>query len=89
MWKLYENFYIFHFQKRIVSAETIRGNMVIEEFSLTGLTAKLPKSKTPVMMTSKEDLKLHNCKNSRIKTKSTFTIHEKQTNKKGQKRGVK
>ena len=30
MRKLYENFYIFHFQKRIVSAETIRGNMVFE-----------------------------------------------------------
>ena len=28
MWKLYENFYIFYFQKRIVSAETIRGNTV-------------------------------------------------------------
>ena len=25
MRKLYENFHIFHFQKRIVSAETIRG----------------------------------------------------------------
>ena len=29
MRKLYENFHIFHFQKRIVSAETIRGNMVL------------------------------------------------------------
>ena len=28
MRKLYENFHIFHFQKRIVSAETIRGNTV-------------------------------------------------------------
>ena len=28
MQKLYENFHIFYFQKRIVSAETIRGNMV-------------------------------------------------------------
>ena len=28
MRKLYENFRIFHFQKRIVSAETIRGNTV-------------------------------------------------------------
>ena len=44
---------------------------------------KLPKSKTLALRTSKEDLKLHNCKNSRIKTESTFTIHEKQTNKKG------
>ena len=26
--EIYENFHIFHFQKRIVSAETIRGNMV-------------------------------------------------------------
>ena len=31
MWKLYENFHIFQFQKRIVSAETIRGNTVIYE----------------------------------------------------------
>ena len=31
MRKPYENFHIFHFQKRIVSAETIRGNMVIWE----------------------------------------------------------
>ena len=31
MRKLYENFHIFHFQKRIVSAETIRGNMVCRE----------------------------------------------------------
>ena len=29
MWKLYENFHIFHFQKRKVSAETIRGNTVL------------------------------------------------------------
>ena len=28
MRKLYENFHIFHFQKQIVSAETIRGNTV-------------------------------------------------------------
>ena len=28
MWKLYENFHIFHFQKRIVSTETIHGNTV-------------------------------------------------------------
>jgi hypothetical protein len=28
MRKLYENFHILHFQKRIVSAETIRGNTV-------------------------------------------------------------
>ena len=28
MQKIYENFHIFHFQKRIVSAETIRGNTV-------------------------------------------------------------
>ena len=28
--KLYENFHIFHFQKRIVSAETIRGNTVFK-----------------------------------------------------------
>jgi hypothetical protein len=28
MLKLYENFHIFHFQKRIDSAETIRRNMV-------------------------------------------------------------
>ena len=28
MRKLYENFHIFHFHKRIVSAETIRGNTV-------------------------------------------------------------
>ena len=28
MQKLYENFHILHFQKRIVSAETIRGNTV-------------------------------------------------------------
>jgi hypothetical protein len=26
MWKLYENFHILNFQKRIVSAETISGN---------------------------------------------------------------
>ena len=29
MQKLYENFHIFHFQKRIVSAETIPGNTVV------------------------------------------------------------
>jgi hypothetical protein len=29
MRKLYENFHFFHFQKRIVSAETIRGNSVV------------------------------------------------------------
>ena len=34
MRKLYENFHIFHFQKRIVSAETIRGNTVCKEHSL-------------------------------------------------------
>ena len=28
MQKLHENFHIFHFQKRLVSAETIRGNTV-------------------------------------------------------------
>ena len=28
MRKLYENFHIFNFQKRIVSVETIRGNMI-------------------------------------------------------------
>jgi hypothetical protein len=28
MRKLYENFHVLHFQKRIVSAETIRGNTV-------------------------------------------------------------
>ena len=28
MLKLYKNFHIFHFQQRIVSWETIRGNMV-------------------------------------------------------------
>ena len=28
MRKLYENFHIFHLQKRLVSAETIRGNTV-------------------------------------------------------------
>ena len=31
MRKLYENFHIFHFQKRIVSVETIRGNMVNDD----------------------------------------------------------
>ena len=31
MRKLYENFHILHFQKRIVSAETIRGNTVAKE----------------------------------------------------------
>ena len=30
MRKLYENFHIFHFQKRIDSAETIHGNTVGE-----------------------------------------------------------
>ena len=30
MRKLYENFHIFYFPKRIVSAETIHGYMVIE-----------------------------------------------------------
>ena len=33
MWKLYENFHIFHFHKRIVSAETIRGNTVVKNSS--------------------------------------------------------
>ena len=28
MQKLYENFHIFHFQKKVVSVETIRGNTV-------------------------------------------------------------
>jgi hypothetical protein len=32
MKKLYENFHIFHFQKRIVSAETIRGYTVVNFF---------------------------------------------------------
>ena len=32
MRKLYENFHIFHFQKRKVSAETIRGNKVLRQF---------------------------------------------------------
>ena len=36
MWKLYENFHIFHFQKRIVSAETIRGNTVIKSQQVRG-----------------------------------------------------
>jgi hypothetical protein len=31
MRKLYENFHIFYFQKRIVSAETIRGNTVSKQ----------------------------------------------------------
>ena len=30
MWKLYENFHILHFQKRIVSAEAICGNTVLK-----------------------------------------------------------
>ena len=34
VWKLYENFHIFHFQKRIVSAKTIWGNTV---FSIDAL----------------------------------------------------
>ena len=34
MRKLYENFYIFHFQKRIVSAKTICGNTVIKSNSI-------------------------------------------------------
>ena len=33
MQKLYENFHIFYFQKRIVSAETIRGNTVVSALS--------------------------------------------------------
>jgi hypothetical protein len=35
MRKLYENIYIFHFQKRIVSVKTIRGNAISKAFSLT------------------------------------------------------
>ena len=31
MRKQYENFHIFHFQKRIVAAETIRGNTVSQK----------------------------------------------------------
>ena len=34
MRKLYENFHIFHFKKRIVSAETIRGNKVCQIWTL-------------------------------------------------------
>jgi len=30
MQKLYENFHILHFQKEIVSTETIRGNTVVD-----------------------------------------------------------
>jgi hypothetical protein len=36
MRKLYENFHIFHFQKRIVSAETIRGNTVFIQGPIQG-----------------------------------------------------
>ena len=31
LYSVYEKFYIFHFQKRIVSVETIRGNTVYLE----------------------------------------------------------
>ena len=36
MRKLYENFHIFHSQKRIVSAETILGNKVIRKYAVKG-----------------------------------------------------
>ena len=45
MRKLYENFHIFHFQKRIVSAETIRGNMVFIVQQLKMYTTSGKKSK--------------------------------------------
>ena len=38
MRKLYENFHIFHFQKRILSAETIRGFTVVAATSIWGNT---------------------------------------------------
>ena len=38
MQKLYENFHIFYFQKRIVSVETIRGNTVYKEMWYKYLT---------------------------------------------------
>ena len=42
MQKLYENFHIFHFQKRMVSDETIRGNTICERISdlVYGLVGK-------------------------------------------------
>ena len=43
MRKMYENFHIFHFQKRIVSAETICGNTVYYSQLILSLT--LPFSK--------------------------------------------
>ena len=39
MRKLYENFHIFHFQKRIVSAKTIRGNTVLTKLSVVSCRA--------------------------------------------------
>ena len=38
MRKLYENFHILYFQKRIVSAETIQGNTVVSAETIRGNT---------------------------------------------------
>ena len=47
MRKLYKNFHIFHFKKRIVSAETIRGNTILQKpFYLAQISLKFtPKFK--------------------------------------------
>jgi hypothetical protein len=40
MRKLYENFHIFHFQKRIVSAETVRGNTIVSQLKPSNIQCK-------------------------------------------------
>ena len=42
MRKLFKNFHIFHFQKRIVSAETVRGNTVFQNFIFFNFVLKPP-----------------------------------------------
>ena len=44
--KLYENFHTFHFQKRIVSAETIRGNTVCTKIQIDKIRIELSTSTT-------------------------------------------
>ena len=47
MRKLFENFQIFHFQKRIVSAETIHGNTVTEILIFVTGTHEMSKTASP------------------------------------------
>ena len=54
--KLYENFYNFHFQKRIASTETIRENTVIKGFTNKNFYER--KKNNPIYPFIKNDQKL-------------------------------